>query len=334
MKKTWDILGVGNAIVDVLAQGDEAMLQRHNLRKGAMALVSEKEAEDIYQSLSNSRQVAGGAVANSCVGVASLGGRAAYIGKVKDDPVGRIFADDMQRCGVHYQTPMAKDGAATARSMIIVTPDGQRTMNTYLGACIGIEKEDVDPHLIAHSKITFIEGYLWDVASIRPYLQLAAGLVHAAEKRLAFTLSDAWLIDRHRADMRKFVHDHVDILFANESEIVSFYQTSDLDMAIEHLAKDCDLGIVTRSEQGSVVVHYGKIIPIEACPVKVVDTTGAGDLYAAGFLFGLAQNYPLPICGKIASLCASEIIGHIGARPEVNLAELIERHLALPHATF
>lgn len=329
MSKSWDVLGLGNAIMDVLAPVDDQFLSKHNMHKGAMALIAQEDAERIYQALQNPQQVAGGAVANSCVGIAMLGGNPAYIGKVKNDALGNAFASDIQKSGVHYAVKKSQAGPSTARSMIVVTPDGQRTMNTFLGAALYLEKDDIDAHLVAHSKVTFIEGYLWDTPHLRPHLQLAAGLCHAAGQKLAFTLSDAWLIDRHRDDMRRFVRDHVDILFANELEIVSFYQTSDMDAAIKMLANDCDLAVVTRSEQGSVICQNGQTIAIPAAPTKVVDTTGAGDLYAGGFLFGLTNDYPLERCGRIAAICAAEIISHIGARAQVNLAELVQQKIAL-----
>ncbi|TAH35293.1 MAG: adenosine kinase [Alphaproteobacteria bacterium] len=329
MSSPYDLLGIGNAIVDVLASIDEQFISKHNMRKGAMTLVSQEEAERIYKALPSPKTVAGGAVANSCVGAAMLGSRVAYIGKVKEDDVGNIFANDMQSLGVHFKTAKTGAGPSTARSMICVTPDGQRTMNTFLGACTGIEKSDIDEHLLAKSKIFFIEGYLWDVASVRPHLQLAAGLSHAGGNRVALTLSDAWLVDRYRDEIRRFVHDHVDILFANESEIISFYQTGDLDEAISHMRRDCNLGVITRSDQGSLVVDRNNTIPIAAEKVNVVDTTGAGDLYAGGFLFGLAAGYPLERCGHIAAICAGEIISHIGARPQADLQKLVQSKLAL-----
>lgn len=322
MDSQFDVLGIGNAIVDMLAEADDALLQRHNLRKGAMALMAEEQAEAIRQSLSNPRQVAGGAVANSCCGIASLGGKAAYIGKVKNDTLGNAFAGDMQKMGVHFETPKAAGGPGTAVSIIAVTPDGQRTMNTFLGASVNLEPGDMNADLIGKAKILFIEGYLWDIEPLRPALRRAAQMAEKAGRQVAFTLSDAWLIDRHRDAMRQFVCDHADILFANEAEIISFYQTPDFDEAANKLARDCSVGVITRSEQGSVIVAGRERIAVAAAPTKVVDTTGAGDLYAAGFLFGLARGKPLAECGRIASICAAEIISHLGARPETRLADL------------
>lgn len=329
MSPEYDLLGIGNAIVDVLASINEQFISKQNMRKGAMTLVTEVEAERIFAALPSPRTVAGGAVANSCVGAAMLGGRVAYIGKVKNDELGEIFSSDMESLGVYFKTAKTTAGPSTARSMICVTPDGQRTMNTFLGACAHIEKTDIDEHLLAKSKIAFIEGYLWDIPAMRPHLQLAAGLSHAAGNKVALTLSDAWLVDRYRDDIRRFVHDHVDILFANESEIISFYQTADLDEAINNLRRDCNLGVITRSEQGSMIVDGNNVIPIAAEKVPVIDTTGAGDLYAGGFLFALTAGYPLDRCGHIASICAGEIISHVGARPAVDLQQLVQSKLAL-----
>ncbi len=323
MTKNHDVLGIGNAIVDVLAQVPEEFIARHNMRKASMTLIAQEEAETIYQSLATPKTIAGGAVANSMVGISMLGGRAAYIGKTAADPLGDIFAGDMKKIGVHFKTKPLSSGQSTARSMIVVTPDGQRTMNTYLGAALFLEQSDIDAAVIQNSKIVFIEGYLWDTPHLRPHLELAAKLCAAHGTKLAFTLSDAWLIDRHRDDMRKFVRDYVDILFSNELEITSFYQTADLDEAMIHLRKDCEIGIITQSENGSKIVHRDGVIDIAAVETKVVDTTGAGDLYAGGFLFGVSQGMPLERCGKIASICAAEAISHLGARPIADLKALV-----------
>jgi sugar/nucleoside kinase (ribokinase family) len=325
-----DVLGIGNAIVDVLAPVEEAFLKRYNLHKGAMTLVAEDEAEAIYAAMPPATEMSGGSVANSMAGFASLGGKGAYIGKVKKDTLGNIFAHDLKSLGLKYGTGMAEDGPSTARCVILITPDGQRTMNTYLGAAVTIQESDIDAHLVANAAVTYIEGYLFDTAAIRPALKLAAELAHKSKRKIAFTLSDAWLVDRHRDDMRKFVHDHVDILFANEMELLSFYQTADLDQAFEKAHQDCELVAVTRSGEGSMIYDRKQKYSVSAHPVaKVVDTTGAGDLYAAGFLFGLTRQMPLDICGKLGSLCAAEVISHLGPRPQVNLKEFAGKHVKI-----
>jgi sugar/nucleoside kinase (ribokinase family) len=328
MTDRFDVLGIGNAIVDILSPVDDAFLDRHNMRKSAMQLIAQEEAERIYQDLQNPRQIAGGAVANSTVGVAALGGKAAYIGKVRADTLGHVFKNDLAALGVQFQTPMTTSGPSTARSMIVVTPDGQRTMNTYLGACGQITAADMDAAQLRHSKITFIEGYLWDLPALPPLLRQAAGLAHTHGNQVAFTLSDAWLIDRHRATMHEFIREHVDILFANEAELCSLYQ-NEFTQALQLVARDCAIAAVTRSADGSVIVSGTERIAITAAPTTVVDTTGAGDLYAGGFLFGLARGYPLERCGKIASLCAAEIISHLGARPQADLMAYVQRQVAL-----
>ncbi len=330
MQQNWEILGIGNALVDVLAKVEDGFLNRHNLRKGAMTLMSQAEAEKLYAAIDNPAQVSGGSVANSMAGIAAMGGKAAFIGKLAGDGLGHVFRNDMAETGVHFETAPTQSGALTGRSLILVTPDGQRTMNTYLGAALELAKEDFAPKLLAHGKIVFIEGYLYDTAHLRPHLELAAGLAHAAGNRVAMTLCDAWLVDRHREDMRRFVHDHVDILFANESEITSFYQTGDIDAAISSIRKDCHLAAITRSEQGSVIVTDKEVIEIKAFPAEVIDTTGAGDQYAAGVLFGLSRNYPLPLCGELGSILASEVISHIGARPGKDIVSYVQSRAALP----
>lgn len=331
MKQVYDVVGIGNAIVDVIAQVDDGFLHKKNLRKASMTLISQEEAEDLYKAMPKGQEVSGGSVANSMAGIASLGGKGAYIGKVKNDTLGGVFQSEINKIGVAYATPLAESGSSTARCLILVTPDGQRTMHTYLGASVSIGEADIDAKLISHSKITYLEGYLFDTVSIRPALKLAAGLAHAAGNKVAFTLSDAWLVDRHREEMRRFVHDVVDILFANEIELLSFYQTSDLESALKRAHEDCDLAVITRSEKGSLIYDRKKIHEIPAHAASVVDTTGAGDLYAAGFLYGYAHGMDLPQCGRLGSICAAEIISHIGPRPLVNLRDFVSRHMALPN---
>lgn len=328
MTDRFDVLGIGNAIVDVLAPVGDDFIDRHNMRKGAMQLIGQTEAELITTNLTAPKTVAGGAVANSIVGVAALGGKAAFIGKLRADALGHAYKKDLTNLGVHFATPLATSGPSTARSIIVVTPDGQRTMNTFLGIAGQLSQADLDPHVLRHSGILFIEGYLWDVPALPALLQTAAGLSHTHGNRVAFTLSDAWLIDRHRDTMRQFLRDHVDILFANEVEICSLYQT-EWHAALAQARRDCALVAVTRSADGSVILAGDETIAVTVAPTAVVDTTGAGDLYAGGFLFGLARGYPLERCGQIASLCAAEIISHLGARPETDLAAYVQQQVAL-----
>lgn len=319
-----DILALGNAIVDLIAMTDDDFLARQKVHKGAMALIDEARAEKLYAAMGPVTTISGGSAANTIVGAAALGARTAFIGKVKDDETGRAFAHDIRATGVHFDTAPARHGAATARCFVLVTPDGQRTMNTYLGACQALTEDDVDEATVKAAKIVYLEGYLWDPPEAKKAFRKAADIAHAAGRRVALTLSDSFCVDRYREEFLDLIRTRtVDIVFANESELHALYQTADFDTAINLLREEAQLAAITRSEKGSLVVTREETHAIPAFPVeRVVDTTGAGDLFAAGFLAGLAKGAALDHCARLGALAAAEIIQHIGARPEANLAAL------------
>ena len=323
MPDLYDVTAIGNAIVDVIAPATDAFLAAEDLAKGAMTLIDEARAERLYGKMASGVEASGGSAANTVAGIASLGGRAAFIGKVADDKLGKVFAHDMRAIGASFDTPPLQGGPATARSLINVTPEGQRTMATFLGASNALTAADVDAKLIESSKIIYLEGYLFDPVEARHAFAKAAGLARANDRLLAFTLSDPFVVDRHRAALLDFIETQVDILFANHAEVTSLFQTDDFEVALAAVRNLPLIGAVTRSEKGSVVVADGEIHFIDAFPVgKVLDTTGAGDQYAAGFLHGLAQDKPLDVCGRLGSMAAAEAISHYGPRPQVSLKDL------------
>src|SRR3984885_2942288 len=320
----YDVLGIGNWIFDVLVQTDERFLGLHGMTKGGMALIDEARAAAIYRDMGPATEMSGGSAANTIVGIANLGARAAYVGKVRDDQIGRLYAHDIRAAGVAFETPPAADGPATGCSYILVTPDGERTMNTYLGAAQDLTPDDIDAAQIAASGIVYLEGYLWDPASAKEAFVKASTIAHQAGRQVALTLSDAFCVDRYRDEfldlMRKGT---VDLIFANEAELHSLYQTSDFDTALTQLRADTKLGVVTRSAKGCVVATKHGATAVPAFPIeKLVDTTGAGDLFAAGFLFGLVRGAGHEAAGRLGALAAAEVIQHIGARPQVSLKEL------------
>jgi sugar/nucleoside kinase (ribokinase family) len=322
----YDVLGIGNAIFDILVRTDEAFLATHGMTKGGMALIDEERAISIYQSMGPATEMSGGSAANTIVGVANLGARAAYVGKVRDDQIGRLYTHDIRAAGVAFATKPALDGPATGCSYILVTPDGQRTMNTYLGAAQELTSADIDAAEIAASGIIYLEGYLWDPKSAKEAFVKASTIAHDAGRQVALTLSDSFCVDRYRDEfldlMRKGT---VDLVFANEAELHSLYQTSDFDTALRQLRNDTKLGIVTRSEKGCVVASKDGVTAVPAFPIeKLVDTTGAGDLFAAGFLFGLVRGASHQDAGRLGALAAAEVIQHIGARPQTSLKELAQ----------
>lgn len=322
---TLDVLGIGNAIVDTLSRADDDVLVGAGLIKGSMALVDEKGADALYELMGPTTVISGGSAANTMAGLASLGAKAGFVGKVKDDPAGREFTHDIRKAGVVFDTPPAADGAATARCLIFVTPDGQRTMNTFLGACQALQPEDIDEAAVAGAKILYMEGYLWDPPGAKQAFLRAAKVSRAHGRKVALSLSDSFCVDRYRAEFLSLIRDRVvDILFANESELHALYETSDFDAALAALrAEKGLLGVVTRSENGCVVAAEGKVIAAPAFPVEeVVDTTGAGDLFAAGFLAGYARDLPHERSAALGALAAAEIISHVGARPQKNLLQL------------
>src|SRR5881227_1014880 len=320
----YDVLAIGNAIFDVLVQTDEKFLADHGMTKGGMSLIDEARATSIYRDMGPATEMSGGSAANTIVGLANLGARAAYVGKVKDDQIGRLYTHDIRAAGVAFETKAASGGPATGCSYILVTPDGERTMNTYLGAAQELMPSDIDEAQIAGSGIVYLEGYLWDPKSAKEAFVKAADIAHGAGRQVALTLSDSFCVDRYRDEfldlMRKGT---VDLVFANETELHSLYQTSDFDTALKQLRTDAKLGIVTRSEKGCVVAAKDGVTAVPAFPIeKLVDTTGAGDLFAAGFLFGLVRNAGYEACGRLGALAAAEVIQHIGGRPQVSLKEL------------
>lgn len=323
MTELLDVTGIGNAIVDVIAHATDADLARLQLPKGAMTLIDEARAHALYAQMAPAREISGGSVANSVAGVASLGGRAAYIGKVRDDQLGEVFTHDIRAAGVQFSTKVADSGAATARCLVLVTEDGQRTMNTFLGACVELGPEEVDESLIARSKVTYLEGYLWDPPRAKEALLRAAQLAHKHGRKVALSLSDPFCVDRHRAEFNRLIDDHVDVLFANEGEALSLTEEGALEAALAKLRGRCELCVVTRGAHGASVLAAGEIHHVPAEPIeKLVDTTGAGDLFAAGFLYGLTHGRTPADCARLGALCAAEIICHYGARPEVSLREL------------
>ena len=318
-----DVVGIGNALVDVLSRESEAFVTAQRLVKGAMQLVDEARASELYAAMGPAVEVSGGSAANTIVGVASFGGRAHYVGKVRDDQLGEVFQHDLRSVGVGYSTSAATSGPATGRCLIVVTPDAQRTLTTYLGASVQLGPADVDKGVIERAAILYLEGYLFDPPEAQRAFHAAAGVAHAAGRKVALTLSDPFCVDRHRAAFRDLVERHVDILFANEAEIRALYEAADFDAALQQVRRHCAVAALTRSERGSVVVAGDDVHVIDAHPVgAVVDTTGAGDLYAAGFMFGLSRGRSLATCGRLGSLAAAEVISHVGARPQTPLAQL------------
>ncbi len=319
-----DLVGIGNAVVDMLTHTDDAFLVKNNLAKGAMTLVDADQAHKLYDEMGPAVEVSGGSASNTMAGFASLGGNGAFVGKVRNDQLGGIFSHDIQAAGVRYETPLATSGAPTARCLIFVTPDAQRTMQTYLGASVALGPDDINEELIASARVTYLEGYLWASDSGREAIIKAAKIAAGAGNKVSFTLSDAFLVDAFREDFLSFICDHVDILFANEVEITALVEAQDFDDSFQHTRRLCEIAALTRSEKGSVIAAGEEIHVIDAAPVEqVVDTTGAGDLYAAGFLYGYTRNRDLAACAHMGSLAAGEIISHFGARPETPLAGLL-----------
>ncbi len=318
----YDVLGIGNAIVDVVAPVDEAFLSRHDMHKGAMALIDTATADALYAAMPPAAETSGGSAANTCAVAAMLGAKVAYLGKVADDQLGRVFRHDIGAVGVHFPTGPLLEGAPTARCLIMVTPDGQRTMNTYLGACVSFGEADVDEALVASAAVTYLEGYLFDPPEAQAAFRRAAKAAHAAGRQVALSLSDAFCVNRHRAAFRELVNGHVDILFANEAEITALYETNTFAEAAAWARRDVALAALTRSEAGSLIIRGGETAEVAAVPTTVVDTTGAGDAYAAGFLAGLTAGKPLADCGRLGSVAAAEVISHYGARPQADLKVL------------
>src|ERR1700759_3669717 len=324
----YDVLGIGNAIFDVLVQTDEGFLGRHGMAKGGMSLIDEERAAAIYRDMGPATKMSGGSAANTIVGIASLGARAAYVGKVKDDEIGRLYTHDIRAAQVAFDTKAASGGPATGCSYILVTRDGERTMNTFLGAAQELMPADIEPSQIEAASIVYLEGYLWDPKSAKEAFVKAATIAHGAGRPGAFTLSVRVCVDRYRDEFIDLMRKRtVDLIFANEAELHSLYQTADFDTALKQLRQDTKLGVVTRSEKGCVVASQDGVVAVPAFPVsEIVDTTGAGDLFAAGFLFGLVRGAGYENAGRLGALAAAEVIQHIGARPLASLKELAKQH--------
>jgi adenosine kinase len=320
----FDVLGIGNAIVDVIARTEDDFLIGHNMRKGSMQLIDEAQASRIYDAMGPAVEVSGGSAANTIVGVAGLGARAAFIGKVKDDELGRVFAHDIRAAGVSFATPPASAGPSTARCYVLVTPDGERTMNTYLGAAQDLHPKDIDADIVTVAQIVYLEGYLWDPPHAKEAFLKAAKIAHDAERDVALTLSDAFCVDRYRAEFLDLIRTGtVDLVFANERELHSLYLTADFDGAVSALRNDARAAVVTRSGRGCVVITREETDAVPAYPVeRVVDATGAGDLFAAGFLVGVARGADYRAAARLGALAAAEVIQHLGARPEASLKDL------------
>lgn len=324
----FDVAAVGNAIVDVMVHVDEKLLAALGLKKGVMTLIDAETADRLYDRLPPAIECSGGSAANTTSGVASLGGKAAFIGLVKDDQLGAVFRHDLASQGVAFPTRPAQAGAPTARCLVLVTPDAQRTMQTYLGACVELGPEDIDDDVIDQARITYLEGYLWDPPAAKLALRHAAIRARAAGRKVALSLSDPFCVERHRDEFLDLIARHVDILFANQAEITTLYRTS-LDDAVRRLKSSVGIAAVTRGAQGSLAIKGEQVVSVTAAPPnQLVDTTGAGDLYAAGFLYGYSQGRDLGTCARLGGICAAEIIGHIGARPAVDLALLAANTLS------
>ncbi|HUI47885.1 MAG TPA: adenosine kinase [Acidimicrobiia bacterium] len=318
----FDVLTLGNALVDVLVYADDDFVDRTGVEPGAMTMVDAARSDEIYAEMGPAVEVSGGSAANTAAGIASFGGKAAYIGRVADDTFGKVFAHDLRSVGVHFDTPLAVGGAPTGRCLVIVTPDAQRTMCTFLGAGAELDESYVDDALVESAAVTYLEGYIWDPPPAKDAVRRAAAVAHRADQRVALTLSDPFCVERHRQEFRELIEGHIDILFANEHEITMLYEVDTFDQALHHVRGHCEIAALTRGPHGSVVVAGDDVHVIDAYPARVVDTTGAGDLYAAGFLYGFTHGFGLAKCGQLASLGAAEVISHLGARPAKELSEL------------
>jgi sugar/nucleoside kinase (ribokinase family) len=323
-----DVVGIGNAIVDVLVQTEDFFLNQHGLQKGGMALIDESQAEALYQASGPGQETSGGSVANTMVGIAQLGGRTGFIGRVRDDQLGTIFSHDIRAVGARFETPAATSGATTARCLIYVTPDAERTMCTFLGASTQLEPDDLDLSMVKQTKVLYLEGYLWDSPAAKRAFIAGAEACRAAGGQVALSLSDGFCVDRHRDSFLELVNGHVDVLFANEAEIKSLYETEEFDTALEKVRGCCDVTAITRSSEGSVVLSGDQRWDIGIYSLgDLVDTTGAGDLYAGGFLHAYTQGESLERCGELGALCAGQIVTQLGARSQVCLKELMGQHL-------
>jgi sugar/nucleoside kinase (ribokinase family) len=318
----FDVLTLGNALVDVLVYADDDFVARTGVEPGAMTMVDAARSDEIYGHMGPTVEMSGGSAANTAAGVAAFGGSAAYIGRVADDTFGKVFAHDLRSVGVHFDTPLAVDGSPTGRCLVIVTPDAQRTMCTFLGAGAELDESYIDEALVASASVTYLEGYIWDPPAAKKAVRRAAAVAHGADQRVALTLSDPFCVERHREEFVDLIAGHIDILFANEHEITMLYEVDSFDAALDQVRGHCEIAALTRGPQGSVIVAGDDVHVIDAYPADVVDTTGAGDLFAAGFLYGLTHGHDLATCGQLASLGAAEVISHLGARTAEDLVAL------------
>jgi sugar/nucleoside kinase (ribokinase family) len=328
-KPTIDVVALGHPLVDVLTHETDDVVARAGVERGAMTMVDAARSEEIYAQLGPAQETSGGSAANTTVGVASFGGKAAFIGRIADDAFGKVFAHDLRAAGVEFDVSPATDGSPTGRCLVIVAADAERTMCTYLGAGAEIDPRDVDADRVAGAAVTYLEGYLWDEVAAKDAIRRAASLAQEAGRKVAFTLSDPFCVDRHRDEFRELVESSIDVLFANEDEITMLYEVDTFDEAARLVSENCEIAALTRGARGSVVVNGRERHEIAAVPIaRLIDTTGAGDLYAAGFLFGLTHGHDLATCGNLGSLGAAEVISHLGARPLAPLAGQAQRLLA------
>ena len=320
----FDVVGIGNALVDVIAHAEDRFITRHALVKGSMTLIDTDRALELYRALGSAIEMSGGSAANTMTGVASFGGRAGYIGKVSADELGDVFAHDLRAVGVRFKAGDKNSGIPTGRCIIVVTPDAERTMNTYLGASSRLNEDDLDEGMIAAGKVLYMEGYLFDRTEAKQAFRRAAEVAHDHGRQVSLTLSDSFCVDRHRSDFRALVADQVDVLFGNRGELVSLYETETFDQAVELVRQECQLAVVTTGADGCLIIGGDEIVSVPAQPVtEVLDTTGAGDLFAAGFLYGFTRGMALAECGRLGSLAAAEVISHVGPRPLVELRTLL-----------
>ncbi len=320
----FDAVGIGNALVDVIAHAEDRFITRHALVKGSMTLIDTDRALELYRALGSAIEMSGGSAANTMTGVASFGGRAGYIGKVSADELGDVFAHDLRAVGVRFKAGDKNSGVPTGRCIIVVTPDAERTMNTYLGASSMLNEDDLDEGMIAAGKVLYMEGYLFDRTEAKQAFRRAAEVAHDHGRQVSLTLSDSFCVDRHRSDFRALVADQVDVLFGNRGELVSLYETETFDQAVELVRQECQLAVVTTGADGCLIIGGDEIVSVPAQPVtEVLDTTGAGDLFAAGFLFGFTRGMALAECGRLGALAAAEVISHVGPRPLVELRTLL-----------
>ena len=325
----YDVLGIGNAIVDVLAQCDDALINREGIAKGSMTLVDAEASKRLYDKVGPAIECSGGSAANTVACLASMGGAGSFVGKVRDDQLGHVFRHDITAQGVSFTTESASDGPSTASCIVLVTPDAQRTMNTYLGACVDLTPDDIDEDEVASSSVTYLEGYLWDPENAKQAFLKAAAASHAAGRQVSLSLSDPFCVDRHRGEFLDLVKNHVDILFANEQEITSLFQVNSFDDAVKEVIQHCDIAALTRGEKGSVIVTKGAVYEVAASPVEaIIDTTGAGDAFAAGYLYGHTQGLEPDVSARLGGIAAAHIISHMGARPTVPLKDLIADYIS------